>query len=139
MLYRRRWGHRHGHREALEETETPGISLHTMSGNNALETMKVAGCIQAVSTTVLLDSGSSHNFVSESLAQKLELQPINGPKIRVMAASGEKLSSLGKCLGVDMKLGNFFTKANFYILTLEGYEVVLGTQWLRTLGEIMWS
>lgn len=97
MLYRRRWGHRHGCREALEETETPEISLHAMSGNNALETMKVAGCIQAVSTTVLLDSGSSLNFVSESLAQKLELQSINGPKakIRVMAASGEKLSSLG--------------------------------------------
>lgn len=71
--------------EALEEeTETPGISLHVMSGNIAPETMKVAGCIQAVSTTVLLDLGSSHNFVSESLAQKLELQPINSPKIRVM-------------------------------------------------------
>lgn len=38
-----------------------------------------------------------------------------------------------------MKLGNFFIKANFYILPLEGYEVVMGTQWLCTPGEIMWD
>ena len=56
-----------------------------------------------------------------------------------MVASGEKLTSKGKCVSVMVKLGKFFTKADFYILSLEGYDVVMGTQWLRTLGEIMWD
>ena len=28
---------------------------------------------------------------------------------------------------------------DFFILPLEGYDVVLGTQWLRTLGPIQWD
>lgn len=38
-----------------------------------------------------------------------------------------------------MQLGGFVTHVDFYILPLEGYEAVLGTQWLRTLGEILWN
>uniref|UniRef100_A0A2N9GX58 Integrase catalytic domain-containing protein n=1 Tax=Fagus sylvatica TaxID=28930 RepID=A0A2N9GX58_FAGSY len=125
--------------EELEEIETPGISLHAMRGRDGPETMRVAGLIQAVSTTILLDSGSSHNFVSESLARKLQLHPVKGPRIRVMVASGEKLASKGKCVGVAVKLGKFQSQVDFFILPLEGYEAVLGTQWLRTLGEILWD
>ena len=33
----------------------------------------------------------------------------------------------------------FFILLIFFILPLEGYEAVLGTQWLRTLGEILWD
>jgi hypothetical protein len=125
--------------EELEEIETPGISLHAMRGRNGPETMRVAGLIQAVSTIILLDSGSSHNFVSESLARKLQLHPVKGPRIRVMVASGEKLASKGKCVGVAVKLGKFQSQVDFFILPLEGYEAVLGMQWLWTLGEILWD
>jgi predicted aspartyl protease len=116
--------------EALESSKTPSISLHAISGGNAPETMRVVGVIQAVPTTILLDSGSSHNFLSESLAQRLNLQPVRKGRIRVMVASGERLVSRGKCPKVSVKFGKFFTQANFFILPLEGYEAVLGTQWL---------
>nr|POF01502.1 hypothetical protein CFP56_45303 [Quercus suber] len=79
--------------ELEEEQETPGISLHAISGDHAPETMKVSGKIGSVPAMVLLDSGSSHNFISESLAQKLVLQPAQEKKIRVMVASGERLTS----------------------------------------------
>ncbi|GMY23925.1 hypothetical protein FCV25MIE_19166 [Fagus crenata] len=118
--------------EELEEIETPCISLHAMRGRDGPETMRVVGLIQAVPTTILLDSGSSHNFVSESLARKVQLHPVKGPRIRVMVASGEKLASKGKCVGVAVKLGKFQSQVDFFILPLEGYEAVLGTQWLRT-------
>ena len=125
--------------ELVEENEVPGISLHAMSGSDAPETMRVRGAIGIVSTVVLLDSGSTHNFVSEHLATKLNLQPATNKKVTVEVASGEKLSSKGKCNAVSIKLGGFVTHVDFYILPLEGYEAVLGTQWLRTLGEILWN
>ena len=125
--------------ELVEENEVPGISLHAMSGSDAPETMRVRGAIGIVSTVVLLDSGSTHNFVSERLATKLNLQPATNKKVTVEVASGEKLSSKGKCNAVSIKLGGFVTHVDFYILPLEGYEAVLGTQWLRALGEILWN
>uniref|UniRef100_A0A2N9IK08 Integrase catalytic domain-containing protein n=1 Tax=Fagus sylvatica TaxID=28930 RepID=A0A2N9IK08_FAGSY len=80
----------------FEENEVPGISLHAMSGSDAPETMRVHGAIGIVSTVVLLDSGrSTHNFVSERLATKLNLQPATNKKVTVEVASGEKLSSKG--------------------------------------------
>lgn len=88
---------------------------------------------------VLLDSGSTHNSVSEALAAKLGLQPIANKLVAVVVAFGEKLSSKGKCTRVTIKLGGFLTQADFYVLPLEGYEVIMENQWLRTLGEILWD
>ena len=102
--------------EELEEIETLGIYLHAMCGRDGPETMRVVGLIQAVPTTILLDSGSSHNFVSESLARKLQLHPVKGPRIRLMVASGEKLVSEGKCVGVAIKLGKFQSQVDFFHL-----------------------
>ena len=104
--------------ENVEEVETPGISLHAMNGGNAPDTMRVAGVVQAIPTTILLDSGSSHNFVCETLARKLQLHLVKGPKIRVMVASGEKLISKGKCVGVAVKMGRFIARVDFLYLAI---------------------
>jgi hypothetical protein len=125
--------------EPLEDHELLEISLHAMSGHSAPDTMKVAGQIYSLSTTVLLDSGSLHNFVSESLATFSGLRPSQSQKVRVTVASGEKLTSKGKCSRIPIKLGSFITQVDFYILPLEGYDIILGTHWLRTLGEIVWD
>ncbi|KAA8544487.1 hypothetical protein F0562_022473 [Nyssa sinensis] len=98
-----------------EFKELPEISLHAISGACASETMRVRGGIGHVSTTVLVDSGSTHNFMSEVLAKKVGLQLEHGGRFEVVVASGEKLSSP------------------------EGYDIVLGTQWLCTLGPILWD
>lgn len=99
--------------ESNDEQETPGISLHAISGDNSPYTMKVLGSIQAVSTMVFLDSGTSHNFTSEGHARKLGLQPTKNQSIRVMVDLGEKLTSKGICAGIAIKLGMFLTQANF--------------------------
>jgi hypothetical protein len=57
----------------------------------------------------------------------------------VIIASGEKIRSPGKCVQIPVELqGRIFT-VDFYILQLEGYGVVLGTQWLRIFGPIHWD
>ena len=95
--------------ELEEEQETPSISLHAITGDHTPETMKVSGKIGSISAMVLLDSSSSHNFISESLAQELVLQPAQEKKIRVMVASGERLTSKGRYFVVTIKLGSYVT------------------------------
>lgn len=54
-------------------------------------------------------------------------------------AFGERLSNLGTCLQTPIKLLGVLLIVVFYLLPLEGYDVVLGTQWLSTLGSIEWD
>lgn len=54
-------------------------------------------------------------------------------------ANGEKLLSRGRCENTMVKIqGNNFP-VSFHVLTLGGCDVVLGVQWLRTLGPIIWD
>lgn len=66
------------------------------------------------------------------------MRHVKGAQFEVMVASGEKLPSPGKCNNVKLLLQRFPIVVDFYLLPLEGYDVVLGTQWLRTLGLIVW-
>ena len=67
-----------------EELESLEIPLHAISGDHAPDTMRVVGQVQETPMTVLLDSRSSHNFISESLARQLELYPVTSLKVQVM-------------------------------------------------------
>ena len=101
--------------------------------------MRLRGNLHSIPTTILVDSGSTHNFISEKLATKVNLKPTNAKKISVTVASGDKLVSKGKCVGVRLRLKAFTVITDFYIIPLDGYDIVLGTQWLKTLGEIWWD
>jgi len=59
--------------------------------------------------------------------------------VDVTIASGEKIYSLGKCIQIPVELQGMTFTIDFYILPVEDYEVVLGTQWLRILGPIRWD
>ncbi|XP_026399723.1 uncharacterized protein LOC113295606 [Papaver somniferum] len=122
-----------------QNDETPEISLHTIAGTHASLTMPVQGSIGNKSVTVLKDSGSTHNFVSKRVAQKVGLQPISSGRLEVMVASGEKLISSGNCFQTNLSLQRVLMLVDFYVLPLEGCDVVLGNQWLSTLGPIVYD
>ncbi|KAF2300481.1 hypothetical protein GH714_013763 [Hevea brasiliensis] len=88
--------------------EIPAISLHAIAGFEGPETMRLTGTVEKLKGIILVDSGSTHNFVSESFAKRAGIEPTNAKKLKVQVASGEELISPG-------------------------------TQWLRTLGPIIWD
>jgi len=51
-----------------EEEEVPEISIHAISRVQAPQTMKVKGSINEIQITMLVDTGSTHNFLSIELA-----------------------------------------------------------------------
>ncbi|KAK0578199.1 hypothetical protein LWI29_006640 [Acer saccharum] len=91
--------------EIEEEADSdPKISLHAMAGGHTSETMRLFGGIMGQSVMILVDSGSTHNFISSQAARQLQLQPNNKGGMRVLVASGERLESPGQCLNVPIKL-----------------------------------
>ena len=100
--------------------------------------MKVRVSIAGISGIALLDSGSSHNFIDTALAQRagIRLQPC--PYLTVTVANGDRVASPGKApqnVSIDGKAFG----VDLYALPLGEYDMVLGVQWLGTLGPILWD
>ncbi|KAJ0078414.1 hypothetical protein Patl1_36712 [Pistacia atlantica] len=75
--------------------DKPEISLHAIVGFRDPKTMRIRGHLSYQPVTVLIDSGSTHNFINEQLTMKVGLHPNSVGNLEVMVASGERLSSLG--------------------------------------------
>lgn len=104
----------------LESEDQPEISLHSISGTVTPQIMRVKGSIGRHIVMVLIDSESTHN-------------------LEVTVANGERLISAGCCKKVTIVIQGISISIDFYILNLEGCQVVLGAHWLRTLGPIFWD
>jgi len=60
--------------EHLEEFVEPEITLHALTGWTAPKTMRVTAKIGSHAIFTLINSGSTHNFINERMANLLRLQ-----------------------------------------------------------------
>uniref|UniRef100_A0A2N9HGX7 Reverse transcriptase n=1 Tax=Fagus sylvatica TaxID=28930 RepID=A0A2N9HGX7_FAGSY len=125
--------------EAELEDEKAEITLCALLGSTSPSTMRVIAILNGQKTVVLLDTGSTHNFMDGTLAKTLKL-PIDGESnFGVRVANGQVIRTLGECKEVKFKMQGLHLKLTFNLLELGGCGIVLGTQWLSTLGVISWD
>ena len=120
-----------------EENLEPEITLHALTGWSAPKTMRVAARIGDHDVIILIDSGSTHNFLSERLANLLRLPVIPTETFPVRVANGESLKCQGRFEGVQINLQGTVFSLTLYSLPLTGLDVVLGIQWLELLGAVV--
>ena len=123
----------------LPETELeliPEISLHAIAGTDHPRTLRVIGMLQAHKVAVLIDGGNTHNFIDQTLAMKLSLKVSIQEKIQVVVANKEKIECAGLCKGLAIIIQGCPIVADFYVLPVATCPMVLGIQWLATLGPI---
>lgn len=60
-------------------------------------------------------------------------------RVRVQLANHDQLVSEGKGQKVKMNIQYFSYSLDLLMLDLAGCDVVLGVQWLKTLGTIAWN
>jgi hypothetical protein len=118
------------------DDDTLHISLHAITGISSVETMKLWVCLGAASVDALVDSGSTHSFISVATADHLHLLPIHRPGLQVMVANDDMVPSTGICKDVRFCIDKEFVM-NFFVIPKAGYEMLLGVQWHRTLGPIL--
>jgi hypothetical protein len=123
----------------IQEITEPEISLHAISGSVAPKTMRLVGWIRNHRVVILIDSGSTHNFIDLHAIPKLSLGEIIPLNLKVRVANGDTLSSSGRCPSVTIRVQGTSITSEFFLLSLEGCDVVLGVEWLRTLGPILWD
>lgn len=77
--------------EKLQIREDCGVSIHAITGTNGLHTIKLKGQSKNHYLSMLLDSGSTHNFLSESLVKKCQLITEPCSPIKVTVANGDTI------------------------------------------------
>jgi hypothetical protein len=90
--------------------------------------------------TTLLDSGSTHNFISSAVARRVGLHfKEAGGGAHVVVANGDRVACRGLTRDVDLRIGNERFAVDCFSIPLDCYDMVLGIAWLRTLGPILWD
>ncbi|GJW87714.1 ty3-gypsy retrotransposon protein [Tanacetum coccineum] len=114
--------------------QEPHLSLNVYHGSNGVATIRLSGSINGTQVQVLLDGGSSDNFIQPRVAKHVGL-PIEPSKtFRVMVESGTFLQVEGLITSIPLHVQNELIKFSAYVLSISSADIILGAAWLATLG-----
>ncbi|OMO73136.1 reverse transcriptase [Corchorus capsularis] len=99
--------------------------------------MKLTGWLKGHQVRILIDSGSTHNLIQPRLAKHLGLLLEPAPPFSVLVGNGEKLHCFGKIPTIAVELQGHQFDLDLYVLDVWGAEIILGVQWLATLGPVL--
>lgn len=84
----------------------------------------------------LVDCGASNNFISQQLVRELKLQVQDTPEFTVEMGNGDRERNKGVCKDLKVQIQGIGIQQNFFNLELRGTNLVLGMDWLASLGNI---
>ena len=122
-----------------EEQINLTISCNALAGITTPQTIKIEGQIKKKKVIVLIDSGSTHNFIHCKVAKELNCFLYPAPECQVMVANGGTINCSGKCHNIKLSMGEYVLTSPMLSIPMGGADVVLGVQWLQSLGTIAFN
>ena len=86
---------------------TPTISCHALDGIITPQTPKIEGYIKNKKVIVLIDYGSTHNFIHCKLSKALNFFIYPTPYFQVMIADGGTINCSRKCNKIILTMGEY--------------------------------
>jgi hypothetical protein len=85
---------------------------------------------------VLIDIGSTHNFIHPRLVDELHffVRPVSN--FQIFITNGGTMKCGGHCENVKLQMGDYHMKTHIFSISMGGCDIVLGMEWLHTLGLI---
>lgn len=122
-----------GHKDLMDEgvTHEAHITLHALSEHSKNNTIRILGMANGKFLKILIDSGSTHNFMDPKSANRLRATMQSTKPITVYVADGFKVHSNQECVGFHWTAQGEEFSNDFKILPLGGIDAVLGVQWLK--------
>jgi hypothetical protein len=111
------------------------VLVQAMSGTTSKRSMRLQGLVGKRLALILIDSGSSSNFISKNLADKLQHPVTQMTNSKVSVAGGGTLDCCEELQGVTWYTqGQKFT-TDLKILPLNSYDIILGMDWLESQND----
>ncbi|GAU45214.1 hypothetical protein TSUD_244190 [Trifolium subterraneum] len=84
----------------------------------------------------LIDLGATSNFITMGLLKELNFPVVDTPTSIIEVGNGEKVRNKGVREGLQFNIQGVESKQHFLVMELSGSEMVLGMDWLVSLGNI---
>jgi hypothetical protein len=121
-----------GHDSTTEEKAT----LASISGVPKYNTLRMQGVLQGKKVSVLINGGDSHNFIDSALLQRRHIPTVEFEGFKVEVAGGSTMPCNRYIPGMNLTLGRHDLVQDVYVMDLADTNIILGVQWLSTLGPI---
>jgi hypothetical protein len=111
-----------------------------LAGISTPQTLKIEGYIKKKKVIVLIDYGITHNFIHYKLAKALSCFVYPVLEFQVMnIADGGTINCSGKCNKINLTIGEYVMNSPMISIPMGGADVVLGIQWLQSLGTMAFN
>lgn len=108
------------------------LSIHAISGADDLKCIQLKARVQDKTMIILLDSGSTHNFISSRFVQVAHLPTIPIPSKKVQVASGEWMLTTRKVPQLQWYCQGYTLMTDMIVLDMHTYDAILGYEWLKS-------
>jgi len=81
---------------SAEDSIDPPLSYNALKGSQGVQTMRFVNTLNGMQIQILLDSGSSNNFLQPRIANYLKLPITPTPNFQVLVGNGHSLVAEGK-------------------------------------------
>jgi hypothetical protein len=115
----------------------PVISLNALTSFSTPQTLKIIGYIKQRKVIILVDSGSTHNFIHRYISQETHCYIHAVNNFQIMIANGGSMKCGGHCENVCLQMGDYHMKSHMFSIDMGGCDIVLGVDWLRNLSPIL--
>ncbi|XP_061338071.1 uncharacterized protein LOC133284947 [Gastrolobium bilobum] len=112
-------------------------ALHSLEGESNPRALQFRVHFRSRLVAILVDSGSSHNFIQKQLVDSIGLPTVKVPKMRVFLGNGEFLTCDRKCLSVPLQIQGYAFAVDLWVIELSNLGVILGISWLSSLGRVI--
>lgn len=102
------------------------VSFHAIASMTHPQTMWVLGRLKNKEVMVLIDGGSTHNFIDRVVVTKFGLHVEHNKTIQVTVTNQEKIECNGLCRSFTIMIQGQAITADYYILPVAACSVVLG-------------
>jgi hypothetical protein len=114
----------------------PMISLNSLTGFSTPQTLKLISYIKNRKVIMLMDNGSTHNFIHRCISQEFNwyIRVINN--FQIMISKGGSMKCGGHCENMQLQIGQYHLKSHIFAIDMSGCDIFIGAKWLRTLDPI---
>jgi hypothetical protein len=106
------------------------VSEAAVGGVEGPRTFKLQGVIQELEILILLDSGSSHSFLSSWVASQLQGVTAISHPLQVKVANGNLLQASTELRKATWSVQGYQFQSDLKMLDLQNFDMVLGMDWL---------